>query len=115
MTQDGAGAAVHVGQQSGPLLSSRLRLFSDGLGNLHQCIGQHLIGTLHQNDLEEIDQTVRAALQFILVEQAEQVLENALVRDVTAVQTAEKPGQPVLDETQALPAHETQTAPVLRQ
>ncbi|MGI5963113.1 MAG: endopeptidase La [Lawsonibacter sp.] len=33
-------------------------------------------------DLEEIDQTVRKALQFILVEQADQVLSAALVRPV---------------------------------
>lgn len=33
-------------------------------------------------DLEEIDQTVRAALQFILVERADQVLSNALIRSL---------------------------------
>jgi len=33
-------------------------------------------------DLEEIDQTVRKALRFILVERADQVLEQALVRNV---------------------------------
>ena len=35
-------------------------------------------------DLEEIDQTVRKALQFILVERADQVLANALVRSIEA-------------------------------
>ncbi len=35
-------------------------------------------------DLEEIDQTVRKALQFILVERADQVLTNALSRPVEA-------------------------------
>ena len=35
-------------------------------------------------DLEEIDQTVRKALQFILVERADQVLTNALSRHVEA-------------------------------
>ena len=35
-------------------------------------------------DLEEIDQTVRKALQFLLVERADQVLSHALVRPVEA-------------------------------
>jgi len=34
----------------------------------------------NEKDLEEIDQTVRKALNFVLVERAEQVLERALVR-----------------------------------
>ena len=36
-------------------------------------------------DLEEIDQTVRKALQFILVERAEQVLDAALLPQLTGV------------------------------
>ena len=35
-------------------------------------------------DLEEIDQTVRKALQFILVERADQVLSHAMNRPVEA-------------------------------
>ena len=70
----------------------------------------------NEKDLEEIDQTVRAALQFILVEQAEQVLENALVRDVTLSEEPAQSGAPAQEQDeQVLPAHETQAAPVLRQ
>ena len=38
-----------------------------------------LIPAENEKDLEEIDQTVRNALQFVLVEQADQVLAAALV------------------------------------
>ena len=75
-----------------------------------------LIPADNGKDLEEIDQTVRAALQFILVEQAEQVLENALVRDVTLSEEPAQSGAPAQEQDeQVLPAHETQAAPVLRQ
>ena len=75
-----------------------------------------LIPADNGKDLEEIDQTVRAALQFILVEQAEQVLENALVRDVTLSEEPAQSGAPAQEQAeQVLPAHETQAAPVLRQ
>ena len=43
-----------------------------------------IIPAENAKDLEEIDQTVRKALQFILVEQADQVLANALSRPVDA-------------------------------
>ena len=75
-----------------------------------------LIPADNGKDLEEIDQTVRAALQFVLVEQAEQVLANALVQEPHAVQAAESAGEPAAEDTAAvLPAAETQAAPVLRQ
>ena len=48
-------------------------------------------------DLEEIDQTVRKALQFILVERADQVLAHALNRPVEAV-PARKRGRPRKNE-----------------
>jgi len=51
-------------------------------------------------DLEEIDQTVRKALQFILVERADQVLSNALSCPVEAA-PARRRGRPKKDE--ALP------------
>ena len=51
-------------------------------------------------DLEEIDQTVRKALQFILVEKADQVLTHALIRPVEAVSPRRR-GRPRKDE--ALP------------
>ena len=38
-------------------------------------------------DLEEIDQTVRKGLRFVLVEQAEQVLKEALLPTISAVET----------------------------
>ena len=52
-------------------------------------------------DLEEIDQTVRKALQFILVERADQVLANALNKPVDAV-PVRKRGRP--RKTPELPA-----------
>ena len=52
-------------------------------------------------DLEEIDQTVRKALQFILVERADQVLSHALNRPVEAVSAPRRRGRPRKNE--ALP------------
>ena len=52
-------------------------------------------------DLEEIDQTVRKALQFVLVERADQVLTQALNRPVEAV-TPRRRGRP--KKTETLPA-----------
>ena len=52
-------------------------------------------------DLEEIDQTVRKALQFILVERADQVLANALNKPVDAA-PVRKRGRP--RKTPELPA-----------
>ena len=75
-----------------------------------------LIPADNGKDLEEIDQTVRAALQFVLVDQAEQVLENALVQTLPVNRAEKNPGEaPVTEETPILPAAETQSAPVLRQ
>ena len=47
-------------------------------------------------DLEEIDQTVRKALQFILVERADQVLSAALSRPLSPVEEQREPSAPVL-------------------
>lgn len=44
-----------------------------------------LIPAENEKDLEEIDQTVRAALKFILVKQVDEVLANALSNSVSAV------------------------------
>lgn len=52
-------------------------------------------------DLEEIDQTVRKALQFILVERADQVLSHALNRPVEAVPAPRRRGRP--RKSEALP------------
>lgn len=52
-------------------------------------------------DLEEIDQTVRKALQFILVERADQVLSHALNRPVEAVSAPRRRGRP--RKSEALP------------
>lgn len=55
----------------------------------------------NEKDLEEIDQTVRTALQFILVERADQVLAQALNRPVenTSVRKRRRP-----KKSEALPA-----------
>ena len=50
-----------------------------------------LIPADNAKDLEEIDQTVRRALQFILVERADQVLSAALLQPVPAKEEARKP------------------------
>ena len=52
-------------------------------------------------DLEEIDQTVRKALRFILVERADQVLTHALNRPVEAVPAPRRRGRP--RKSEALP------------
>src|SRR5699024_4570454 len=44
-------------------------------------------------DLEEIDQTVRRALQFVLVERADQVLSAALNHPAQAVELPRKAGE----------------------
>ena len=44
----------------------------------------------NEKDLEEIDQTVRKALQFILVERADQVLTAALNRPAEVVELPAK-------------------------
>ncbi len=48
-------------------------------------IGTVLIPADNEKDLEEIDQTVRAALKFVPVKQVDQVLANALAGSVEAV------------------------------
>jgi len=59
-------------------------------------------------DLEEIDQTVRNALQFILVEQADQVLSAALLQSIPASEMEEI-------APAALPVPKGRTAPRMRQ
>jgi len=59
-------------------------------------------------DLEEIDQTVRSALHFILVEQADQVLSAALLRPIPAGEMEEL-------TPAVLPAPKGRTAPRMRQ
>ena len=48
----------------------------------------------NEKDLEEIDQTVRAALHFILVEQVDQVLAAALSLSGTACERGTEQGGP---------------------
>ena len=57
-------------------------------------------------DLEEIDQTVRKALQFILVERADQVLTAALLPRISGVE------EPAADMMVGVPANKQ---PRLRQ
>ena len=67
-------------------------------------------------DLEEIDQTVRKALRFILVERADQVLDQALVRNVIpAVESGggSKPARKE-QETVLVPTVQDQSAARLR-
>lgn len=70
-------------------------------------------------DMEEIDQTVRAALQFVLVERADQVLSAALL-PVTVAESdreEEKTSVPAKEEaeTQILPVVDSHSGAVLRQ
>ena len=53
----------------------------------------------NEKDLEEIDQTVRKALQFVLVERADQVLSAALNRPAEVV---ELPSQPREEKKEAI-------------
>ena len=54
-------------------------------------------------DLEEIDQTVRKALQFILVNRADQVLDAALNRPAEAAETAPRRRGKKTEELPAVP------------
>ena len=72
-----------------------------------------LIPADNAKDLEEIDQTVRAALQFILVERADQVLANALVQSAGPVRGEEEPVNH--QEPALLPRVDGHAGPVLRQ
>ena len=66
-------------------------------------------------DLEEIDQTVRKALQFVLVEHADQVLEHALLASA-AVPDPKQRGEEGLDTANPiLPPAGGRTTPQLRQ
>lgn len=53
-------------------------------------------------DLEEIDQTVRKALQFVLVERADQVLSQALLQPLPVVGQGE-PSQQKTGEEPVIP------------
>ena len=61
---------------------------------LRNGIGTVLIPKDNVRDLEEIDQTVRAALHFILVEQVDQVLAAALSLSSTACERDTEQGGP---------------------
>ena len=67
-------------------------------------------------DLEEIDQTVRKALRFILVERADQVLDQALVRNVVPAVEPNGGNKPAREEqTEVLiPTVQDQSGPRLR-
>ena len=54
-------------------------------------------------DLEEIDQTVRKALQFILVERADQVLSAALSHPLPSAEEQREPSAPVLGTAKRAP------------
>ena len=54
-------------------------------------------------DLEEIDQTVRRALRFVLVERADQVLSAALNRPAQAVELTRKAGEGEAVDLPAVP------------
>ena len=62
----------------------------------------------NNKDLEEIDQTVRKALQFVLVERADQVLSTALVPHAAPVaerpEPSLSPGVPVLPPVEGRPS-----------
>ena len=72
-----------------------------------------LIPVDNAKDLDEIDQTVRAALRFILVERADQVLEHALVWEPGTEQPEEC--VPSDEEPSFIPVQEGVNRPVLRQ
>ena len=57
----------------------------------------------NEKDLEEIDQTVRRALQFILVDQAEQVLGAALATAAAVKPKAEAGSGAIRDTTAGMP------------
>ena len=63
----------------------------------HNGIKTVIIPADNEKDLEEIDQTVRKALQFILVERADQVLTAALNRpaEVVELSAAERKEEPI--------------------
>ncbi len=66
-------------------------------------------------DLEEIDQTVRKALHFILVSQAEQVLEQALLRPVSGLEDESGTVRTEQPELPPVPLSSEHAGPQLRQ
>ena len=62
-----------------------------------------IIPSDNNKDLEEIDQTVRKALQFVLVERADQVLSTALLPHAAAPVERPDPGVPVLPPVEGRP------------
>lgn len=62
----------------------------------------------NNKDLEEIDQTVRKALQFVLVERADQVLSTALLPHAAPVAERQEPSPspsvPVLPPVEGRPS-----------
>ena len=70
----------------------------------------------NSKDLEEIDQTVRKALQFVLVERAEQVLEQALLLPLAPQKSGAGSEDTAIEaESPVLPGAKGQTAARLRQ
>ena len=70
-----------------------------------------IIPTENEKDLEEIDQTVRQALQFITVSSADRVLEAALLPADDAAGTISVPAAPAMP----IPAPKTRRKPGIRQ
>ena len=70
-----------------------------------------IIPAENEKDLEEIDQTVRQALQFITVSSADRVLEAALLPAGNAAETISVPAAPALP----IPAPKTRRKPGIRQ
>ena len=70
-----------------------------------------IIPAENEKDLEEIDQTVRQALQFITVSSADRVLEAALLPAGDATETISVPAAPALP----IPAPKTRRKPGIRQ
>ena len=70
-----------------------------------------IIPAENEKDLEEIDQTVRQALQFITVSSADRVLEAALLPADDAVETISVPAAPAMP----IPAPKTRRKPGIRQ
>ena len=70
-----------------------------------------IIPAENEKDLEEIDQTVRQALQFITVSSADRVLEAALLPADDAAGTISVPAAPALP----IPAPKTRRKPGIRQ
>ena len=88
----------------------------DGLKEKTMAALRHGVKTViipaeNEKDLEEIDQTVRQALQFITVSSADRVLEAALLPADDAAETISVPTAPALP----IPAPKTRRKPGIRQ